>query len=197
LDNEFEYVGNPLSMVGFRVAVTRFLKAERCRLKNRYLKGIDTPPLHINKLSWDRLKAYWNTDRQKEKAQKMSVARQSVRNLSCVGRRGKGVRLTSAVSVHYPSSVTCSSRHSARMCRAMNMQPLNSLCPLPEYYLHLIVTLRLIMLCECCVVWKWMSHVRVMCMYAVNMFSERMSDFKMTGASPQKKRYNSSNITRK
>lgn len=35
LDNEFEYVGNPLSMVGFRVAITRFLKAERCRLKNR------------------------------------------------------------------------------------------------------------------------------------------------------------------
>ena len=104
LDNEFEYVGNPLSMVGFRVAVTRFLKAERCRLKNRYLKGTDTPPLHINKLTWDRLKAYWNTDRQKEKAQMMSVARQSVRNASCLERRGKGVRLASAVSVHEPTS---------------------------------------------------------------------------------------------
>ena len=100
LDNEFEYVGNPLSMVGFKLAVTRFMKVKRCRLKNRYLKGMDAPPLHINKLSWDRLKAYWNIDRQKEKAQKMLVARQSVRNLSCVKRRGKGVRLTSIVSVH-------------------------------------------------------------------------------------------------
>lgn len=144
LDNEFEYVGNPLSMVGFRVAITRFLKAERCRLKNRYLKGTDTPPLHVNKASWDRLKAYWNTDRQKEKAQKMSLARQSVRNLSCVGRRGKGARLHSAVSVHDPSSVTCctcSSRNRAGMCMAQSMHHfLSSQCPVSEYYLYFVVT---------------------------------------------------------
>lgn len=102
LDNEFEYLGNPLSMVGFRLAVSKYLKAERFRLKSRYLKGIDTPPLHVDKPEWDRLKEYWNTDKQKEKAGKMAVARQSVKNLTTVGRRGKSGRPSATVSVQYP-----------------------------------------------------------------------------------------------
>ena len=73
LDNEFEYVGNPLSMVGFRLAVMKFLKSERFRLKNRYLKGEDSPPLHIDKDEWKRLKSYWNIDSQKTKAQCMAL----------------------------------------------------------------------------------------------------------------------------
>ena len=55
LDNEFEYVGNPLSIVGFRLAVMKFLKFERFRLKNSYLKGEDSPPLHIDEDEWKRL----------------------------------------------------------------------------------------------------------------------------------------------
>ena len=44
LDNEFEYIGNPLSMVGFKLVVMKFLKSERFRLKNRYLRGEDSRP---------------------------------------------------------------------------------------------------------------------------------------------------------
>jgi hypothetical protein len=39
LDAEFEYVGNPLSMQGFKNAVKRFLKYERSRLKMCYWAG--------------------------------------------------------------------------------------------------------------------------------------------------------------
>ena len=75
LDNEFEYIGNPLNMVGFKLAVMKFLKSERFRLKNRYLRGEDNPPLHVDKDEWKRLKEYWNTDSQKSKAQSMALAR--------------------------------------------------------------------------------------------------------------------------
>ena len=33
LDSEFEYVGNPLSMAGFRAAITRLMKSKRSRLR--------------------------------------------------------------------------------------------------------------------------------------------------------------------
>ena len=46
-DKEFEYVGNPLSLAGFRLAVTKFLKSERCRLKARYLSGNVEAPVHM------------------------------------------------------------------------------------------------------------------------------------------------------
>jgi hypothetical protein len=39
LDVEFECIGNPLSMQGFRNAVKRYLKSERSRLKMRYRSG--------------------------------------------------------------------------------------------------------------------------------------------------------------
>jgi hypothetical protein len=39
LDSEFEYVGHTLSMLGFRNAIKRYLKAERARLKAKYLSG--------------------------------------------------------------------------------------------------------------------------------------------------------------
>ena len=75
LDNEFEYIGNPLSMVGFRLAVMKFLKSERFRLKNWYLRGEDSPPLYVDEDEWKRLKEYWNTNSQKSKAQSMALAR--------------------------------------------------------------------------------------------------------------------------
>ncbi len=36
LDANFEYVGNVLSMVGFRNVVKRWLKTKRCRLKVKF-----------------------------------------------------------------------------------------------------------------------------------------------------------------
>lgn len=101
LDNEFEYVPQPLSMVGFRVAVMKYLKAERCRLKIRYLKGIDSPPLHVDETEWEKLKDYWDTDKQKDKARKMSIARQNVKSFSSSGKRGKSSRPYSAVSLGF------------------------------------------------------------------------------------------------
>ena len=98
LDNEFEYLGNPLSMVGFRTCIIRFLKSERSRLKARYLKGVNTPPVHCNPEQWSRLIKYWQTDSQKQKAQKMAIARQSVKNYTLVGRKGKGIQDLETVS---------------------------------------------------------------------------------------------------
>ena len=98
LDNEFEYLGNPLSMVGFRTCIIRFLKSERSCLKARYLKGVDTPLVHCDPEQWSRLIKYWQTDSQKQKAQKMAVARQSVKNYTLVGRKGKGIQDLETVS---------------------------------------------------------------------------------------------------
>ena len=92
LDSEFEYVGNPLSMAGFRAAITRFMKSERSRLKTRYLKDEKTVPTHIHPDQWKRLKDYWKTDAQKLKSKKMAEARQSVKNYALVGRKGKAAR---------------------------------------------------------------------------------------------------------
>lgn len=90
LDNEFDYVGQPLSMLGFRTAITRFLKSERSRLKAKWLKGVTKCPLNVEfEDQWERLVAYWETDAQQLKAQKMQAARQSVKNNQQVGRRGK------------------------------------------------------------------------------------------------------------
>jgi hypothetical protein len=47
LDAEFEYVGNPLSMQGFRNAVKRYMKSERSRLKTYYWSGDTSNPLHV------------------------------------------------------------------------------------------------------------------------------------------------------
>jgi hypothetical protein len=47
LDAEFEYVGNPLSIQGFKNAVKCFLKYERSRLKMRYRAGDTSNPVHV------------------------------------------------------------------------------------------------------------------------------------------------------
>ena len=100
LDNEFEYVGNPLSMVGFRMAVMKFLKAEWFRLKNRYLQDRDRPPpLRMDDDEWERLKEYWNTESQKKKAKSMAAARQSVKSNALVGKKGKAAKEAPMVSV--------------------------------------------------------------------------------------------------
>ena len=100
LDNEFEYVGNPLNMVGFRLVVMKFLKAERFQLKTRYLKDKDkAPPLHVDDDEWERLKDYWNTESLKKKAKSMAVARQSVKPSTLVRRKGKAAKEAPLVSV--------------------------------------------------------------------------------------------------
>jgi hypothetical protein len=55
LDVEFEYVGIPLSMQGFRTAMKRYLKFERSRLKMRYKSGDITNPVHVQPAQWERL----------------------------------------------------------------------------------------------------------------------------------------------
>ena len=97
-DNEFEYLGNSLSMVGFKTCIIRFLKSERSRLKAPYLKGDNTPPVHCDPEKWSRLIKYWQTDSQKQKAQKMAVTRQSFKNYTSVGRKGKGIQVLETVS---------------------------------------------------------------------------------------------------
>ena len=62
LDNEFEYVGNPLSTIAFRTLITRFLKSERSRLKTKWLEKKDYCPFRVNGTQWLRLKDYWQTD---------------------------------------------------------------------------------------------------------------------------------------
>lgn len=92
LDLEFEYIGCPLSMRGFRDAVKRFMKTERFRLKGKYLAGDTDCPLHIQPSQWEKLQGYWNNTSQVEKAEKMAIARRQVRHASHLGRKGKGGR---------------------------------------------------------------------------------------------------------
>jgi hypothetical protein len=93
LDSEFEFVPQPLSMLGFRSAITRFLKSERFRLKSKWLKGMKKCPLKVEfEDQWDRLVEYWQTKSQQEKSQQMQVARQSVKSNNQVGRKGKAAK---------------------------------------------------------------------------------------------------------
>jgi hypothetical protein len=98
LDRDFEYLGCPLSMRGFRDAVKRFMKTERSRLKGKFLAGDTDCPIHIQPSQWEKLQAYWNNTSQVEKAEKMAVARRQVRNASHLGRRGRGGRDADVVS---------------------------------------------------------------------------------------------------
>jgi hypothetical protein len=58
LDSEFEYLGNPLSMVGFRNAIKRFLETERSRLKAWYMAGQTKCPVNVQPHQWEYLKQY-------------------------------------------------------------------------------------------------------------------------------------------
>jgi coenzyme F420-reducing hydrogenase gamma subunit len=92
LDLEFEYLGCPLSIWGFRDAVKRFMKTERSRLKGKYLAGDTQCPLHIQPSQWENLQTYWGNSSQVQKAEKMAIARRQVNNASHLGRKGKGGR---------------------------------------------------------------------------------------------------------
>jgi hypothetical protein len=98
LDAEFQYVGNPLSMQGLRNSVKRNLKSERSRLKMRYRFGITTNSVHVQPAQWERLKQYWDTEKQMLKSAKMVEARSKVKHVSVVKRKGKVGQEAVAVS---------------------------------------------------------------------------------------------------
>jgi hypothetical protein len=104
LDTEFEYRGQPLSMVGFRTAIIKFMKSERSRLKVKWLAGLVTCPDHINGTQWGRLKDYWDTPAQRLKALKMKTARRSVKPSPVLGRKGKAGKEATLVLTALPSS---------------------------------------------------------------------------------------------
>lgn len=99
MDLEFEYVGGSLSNKGFRNAVQRFLRGERCRLKKlSNPENDDDCPVNIDPEQWKRLKAYWSRGDQVKKSEKMSDARKQVQNVSKHGRRGKAGEEANVVS---------------------------------------------------------------------------------------------------
>ena len=62
IDSEFEYVGHPISDVGFKEAVSRCMKGERSRLHKLYTSrpDRDCPPKEQADV-WERLKSYWKS----------------------------------------------------------------------------------------------------------------------------------------
>jgi hypothetical protein len=102
LDAKFEYVGNPLSMQGFRNLVKRYLKSERLRLKMRYRSGDIANPVHVQPAQWERLKHYWGIEKQVLKSTKMVDAHSKVKRISVVERKGKAGQQALAVSARVP-----------------------------------------------------------------------------------------------
>jgi hypothetical protein len=99
LDADFEYVPVTLSQRGFRNAIKRFMKTERSRLKARYMAGDRTCPVHIDPVQWERPQDYWGSTLQREKAERMTVARKLVKNSGNVGRKGKDGKEADLVSL--------------------------------------------------------------------------------------------------
>jgi len=65
LDNEFNYVEQPLSMLGFKTTITKFLKSERSCLKVRWQKRVTKCPSSVEfEDQWYKLIEHWNTDAQ-------------------------------------------------------------------------------------------------------------------------------------
>jgi hypothetical protein len=118
LDAEFEYIGNPLSMQGFRNAIKHYLKSERSRLKMRYRLGDTTNPVHVQPAQWERLKQYWGTEKQVLKSTKMVDARSKVNHILVVGRKGKAGQQALAVSsifLFFVHKVLCDLRASSSL----------------------------------------------------------------------------------
>ena len=56
MDNDFEYMEQNLSTLGFRNAIKRYLKTEWSRLKAHFLlNGEHECPSHVNPDQWERL----------------------------------------------------------------------------------------------------------------------------------------------
>ena len=106
LDHNFEYLENELSVLGFRNAIKRYLKREWSRLKTHLAtEGPEVVPTHVLPNKWKRLIKYWGTEKQVKKAETMSLARRSVKNMSSVGRRGQAGKEAALVSFSIANTV--------------------------------------------------------------------------------------------
>ena len=93
-------------MLGFRNAIKRYLKTERSRLKMHLAtEGPEVVPTHVLPDQWKRLIKYRGTEKQVKKAETMSLARRSVKNLSSVGRRGRAGKEAALVSSSIANTV--------------------------------------------------------------------------------------------
>jgi len=105
LDNNFEYLGHDLNMLGFQNAIKKYLKTEKSRLKTHFqLCGEDDCPSHVNPDQWDRLQDCWDTKKQVIKSTTMAHARRQVKKISSVGRKGKAnkeVQMVSAIVLNH------------------------------------------------------------------------------------------------
>jgi hypothetical protein len=69
LDEEFEYLGNQLSILGLKEVMRCALKYERSRLKGLWEKDPSHgPPPDVFNEAWQKLKLYWNSPEQVAKS---------------------------------------------------------------------------------------------------------------------------------
>jgi hypothetical protein len=69
LKEEFEYMGNQLSIPGLKEVVRCVLKYERSRLKGLWEKDpFHGPPPDVLDKTWQKLKLYWNSPEQVAKS---------------------------------------------------------------------------------------------------------------------------------
>jgi hypothetical protein len=69
LNEEFEYLGNQLSILGLKEVVQCALKYERSHLKGLWEKDPSHgPPLDVSDEAWQKLKLYWNSPEQVAKS---------------------------------------------------------------------------------------------------------------------------------
>jgi hypothetical protein len=62
LDEEFEWMGNQLSISGLKEVVRCALKYERSHLKGLWENDPSHgPPLDVSDETWQKLKLYWNS----------------------------------------------------------------------------------------------------------------------------------------
>jgi hypothetical protein len=70
------------------------------RLKVRYATRDTTCLVHIDPRQWKRLQDYWGSNLQRQKAEKMTIARQQVKNFGNVGRKGRDGKEAEVVSTN-------------------------------------------------------------------------------------------------
>jgi len=69
LDEEFEYLGNQLSILRLKEVVQCALKYERSCLKGLWEKDPSHgPPPNVSNEAWQKLKLYWNSLKQMAKS---------------------------------------------------------------------------------------------------------------------------------
>jgi hypothetical protein len=69
LDEEFEYLGNQLSIPGLKEVVQCALNYERSHLKGLWEKDPSHgPPPNVSYEAWQKIKLYWNSPEQVAKS---------------------------------------------------------------------------------------------------------------------------------